>query len=485
MFVKDLRNDFNDREQMKRLLTFFLLAVMAGIIPAIAQNERSSFEEFRKEVRGNFQNFRKKVFEDYDKYLDGIWKEYNAFKGEERNPIPKPKQVPVSENAEPLPSQSPKMSPQKEPEPQMTTSDKIYYYGLEIAMPFIEISNTLPNGKNQKDYAKLWKIFSHHKIERHVLPTLLQTAEDCNFNDWFTFDFVRQYVNTFFDKESSGTRISLLHYLMKHAGYDVRIGLKEEGNPVLFVAFEQKVYARGYCVFNDTPYYIFYDIKDEQDVLGSSRFYTCDIPANIDNGKKLDLLIKKNIMMPDMPETYQFSYKDLSIQGTLNANVIQMLHHYPQMPVECYAKSIIDTELRKNIVRQLKIQLQAISTKTAIDTILQFVQYAFQYATDDEQHGFEKPYFFEEILYYPKCDCEDRSVFYSYLLWEVLNVENHLIEYPGHECVAVYLENPINGHGYRYDNKTFYISDPTYIGATTGMCMPNYIDNKPKIELSR
>lgn len=186
---------------------------MAGIIPAIAQNERSSFEEFRKQVRGNFQNFRKSVLEDYDQYLEGIWKEYNAFKGEERNPIPKPKQIPISENAEPLPSKSPKMPSPKVPEPQMETSDKLYFYGLEFVMPSIEISNTLPNGKDQKDYAKLWKIFSHHKIEKQVLPALLQTAEDCNFNDWFTFELVRQYVNTIFEKESSGARISLLHYL--------------------------------------------------------------------------------------------------------------------------------------------------------------------------------------------------------------------------------------------------------------------------------
>ena len=189
--------------------------------------------------------------------------------------------------------------------------------------------------------------------------------------------------------------------------------------------------------------------------------------------------------MPYKPKPYHFNYKDLTIKGTLNANVVEMLHYYPQMSVDCYAKSVIDTELRKDVIRQLKLQLQTIFTNIAIDTILQFVQYAFQYATDGEQHGFEKPYFFEEILYYPQCDCEDRSVFYSYLLWEVLNVENHLIEYPGHECVAVYLEKPIEGHGYRYNNKTFYISDPTYIGATTGMCMPDFINNKPKIELSR
>ena len=80
---------------------------MAGTIPAIAQNERSSFEDFRKNIKENFQGFRKKVFEDYDKYLESVWSEYRSFKGEERNPVPKPKQVPTLEDATPLPPPPP------------------------------------------------------------------------------------------------------------------------------------------------------------------------------------------------------------------------------------------------------------------------------------------------------------------------------------------------------------------------------------------
>ena len=471
----------------KKQLIIFLWIAMAGTIPAIAQNERSSFEDFRKNIKENFQGFRKKVFEDYDKYLESVWSEYKSFKGEERNPIPKPKQVPTLEDATPLPPppQPIKTIPQVKSIPATDTSEKFSFYGLSVSMPSIDNLKTLPNGKSQKDYAKLWKIFSQHELEKQILPTLLQTAKECNLNDWFTFELIRKYVDVLFENETSGIRLSLSHYLLTHAGYNVRIGLKEEGIPVLFTAFEQKVYARSYCTFNDTPYYIFYDKKDEKNVSPNNAFYTCDIPANIDNGKKLDLLIKKDIIMPNKPISYYFKHKNLTIQGTLNANVIEMLYHYPQMPIDCYAKSIINTEVRKDITQQLKIQLQGISPKAAIDTILQFVQYAFQYATDGVQHGFEKPYFFEEILYYPQCDCEVRSVCYSYLLWEVLNVENHLIEYPGHECVAVHLEEAINGHGYNYKNKTFYISDPTYIGATTGMCMPDFINKKPKIDLSR
>ena len=108
----------------------------------------------------------------------------------------------------------------------------------------------------------------------------------------------------------------------------------------------------------------------------------------------------------------------------------------------------------------------------------------FEYATDD-QHGFEKPYFFEEMLFYPKCDCEDLSIFYSYLLKAVLGVENHIVNYPGHEAVYVNLGKQINGHCYLYDKKRFYVSDPTYIGAVTGICMEQYENEKPRIDFMR
>ena len=65
MFVKDLKNN----SMKKKQLIIFLWIAMAGTIPAIAQNERSSFEDFRKNIKENFQGFRKKVFEDYDKYF--------------------------------------------------------------------------------------------------------------------------------------------------------------------------------------------------------------------------------------------------------------------------------------------------------------------------------------------------------------------------------------------------------------------------------
>ncbi|MDE6772187.1 MAG: hypothetical protein K2J49_06260, partial [Muribaculaceae bacterium] len=119
------------------------------------------------------------------------------------------------------------------------------------------------------------------------------------------------------------------------------------------------------------------------------------------------------------------------------------------------------------------------------DRLLALIQYAFPYEVDDEFHGFEKPYFFEECLYYPKSDCEDRAVFYSYLLWNALGLESQLIAYPGHEAASLKAESVWGGDAHYLDGgHKYFISDPTYLGAPTGQCMRRFRDVEPTVDLS-
>lgn len=480
----------------KRKLYIFLMA-MAGIIPSIAQNE-NSFETFRKEIKDDFGNFRKKILDDYDNYLEGIWIEYNAFRGKERNPLPKPKKALVAESVtEPPINQIPtpnaheqEKSPlDKKPTPVSSAIPIIPsqnwvtfdFYSISVKVPEIEFNDS-PNLFHSKDFASLWRIYSRNKVASQIIPALQQCATTCSLNDWFVFELVRNYANYIFPSAEPKVRISIEHYLLNHLGYDVRIGVEDAEQPILLVAFEQMVYARTFTEIEGQRYYLFHDSRDHVNVNRNITFKTCELPKNIEKGYPLDLIIHKELTIPYTPYTYTFSYGNLKIKGGVNSNLMPMLYRYPQIPIGCYAQSIVNESAHNEVVEQLRHQLAGIPQSQAVDELLQFVQNAFDYATDDEQHGFEKPYFFEETLFYPFCDCEDRSIFYSYLLWEVLGVENQLIEYTGHATVAVHLNPPIQGDGYFYEGRNFYISDPTYINAVTGMCMSDYLNEQPIID---
>ena len=77
----------------------------------------------------------------------------------------------------------------------------------------------------------------------------------------------------------------------------------------------------------------------------------------------------------------------------------------------------------------------------------------------------------------------DRSIFYAFLIHNLLGLDVHLVQYPGHECTAVsFTDSSIHGDAYTYRGKTFVICDPTFIGSSIGQCMPTYVNVKPIVE---
>ena len=487
---------------MKKPLVFLFL-VMIGMMPVSAQNNES-FQDYRKRLLNDYADFRQSLLDNYDKYLESIWREYDAFRGVQRDTVPKPVKAPVAHpDIEPPVQKEPdpivEVSPvpdtivipaEERPEPLLKAllpAQKRYgfdFYGMYVEVPKVDVG-ACPSQMNTGDYAVLWRQFRQKEVNRRVVPALQQAAAAYRLNDWFVFQMVRDYVASCYASSVVPLRIALEHFLLCHLGYNVRLAQDKAGRPMLLVALKQMVYAHAYAKINGQRFYIYRDSLTEREDMDVLTFYTCELPVDAEAGRPLDLSLVQAPLVPYKAHHYYIGVDGLTIHGELNANLMPLLYRYPQMDVECYAYSMLCPDVRKTVVAQLREQLEGLPRLQAINMLLQFVQYAFDYATDPKQHGFEKPYFFEEILFYPKCDCEDRSVFYSYLLWEVLGVENQLVFFPGHACVAVRLDESVEGTSYLYKGSRFYISDPTFIGAVTGECMPDYLHEHPDAVLSR
>ena len=184
--------------------------------------------------------------------------------------------------------------------------------------------------------------------------------------------------------------------------------------------------------------------------------------------------------------TKPFSYEaaGITLKGEVPTGIMPLLDEYPVIDIPTVASSVVDKKFRNEVVEQIRTQVAGLDEQDAANRILRFIQKGFPYATDDEQFKREKYFYFEETLYYPMCDCEDRAIFYAYLVHEILGLDVHLIQFPGHECTAVAFNQPVaNGTSYEYKGKTYYICDPTYIGARIGRCMPSYAKESPQIEV--
>ena len=129
----------------------------------------------------------------------------------------------------------------------------------------------------------------------------------------------------------------------------------------------------------------------------------------------------------------------------------------------------------------LKKQIKGKSQEEAANMLINFVQTAFEYATDDEQFGYERPLFGDEIFYYPYSDCEDRSILYSILIKDLLGLDVVLLHFHGHLATAVKFTEDIDGFYLMIDNEKYLICDPTYINAPIGDCMPDYQDSSVTI----
>lgn len=470
---------------------FFILLLCSSSM--MAQNTNSDYQAFRKRVLDNYGSFRKTVLENYAKYLQGVWDEYEQFKGIKRDHEPKPSIAPKAD-VKPQ-SVTPVLSePEVKPTIQPTPTDNpisvepiapsalpnmsFSFYGMKLSAVLCHAQTI--DGIEHQAIAKVWNAYRQDRVMKDVIRSLQSLSMAYGLNDWFTFELVRNYTES--TCKNLASKIVLQHFLLVNMGYDIR--LSSCGNQLLLlVPFNQQVYERSYLFIDGKKYYVFYD--DSTSKVQNAGIYTCRLPNETDKGRNIDLTIRGGNIGIKTGVAHRFSMSDgkISLQGSVDEGTMEAIRRYPQMDIPFYAMSTIDSNFHRSLLTQVKEQMQGCSEKESVYRILHFVQYAFDYATDGEQHGYEKPYFIEENFYYPKNDCEDRAILFAFLVRNVLGLDVHLVQYPGHECTAVnFTTSQMNGDGYMYKGKAFYICDPTFIGASIGQCMPDYRNVKPIVE---
>lgn len=395
--------------------------------------------------------------------------------------IPVPAEIPQPADREgagqPSESQPAQAAPRSRPIP-------VDFYGITVSLPAME-TRLMHAMRDKTDYARQWRSLAEADFAPGLIASLRNIAGELKLNDYLTFDLLMKYAAAAHPEVDASSRASLVHFLLANMGYGARLGATDSGVTLLLLPLKQKIYARSFMEIEGRRYYVFTDDSHTPADIGG-YVNTCRLPSGADMGRELDLRIPDGLNFPYKPCKFDISYGGMNLKGELNANLMPVLYNYPQMPMGDYAASCLMPELRESLVEQVRSQLGSMPKLDAVNTLLGFIQSGFAYATDEEQHGFEKPYFLEETLFYPKCDCEDRSIMYGYLLSKALDVENHLIFYPGHESVALTLDSDqgaqAEGDNYTYKGKRFLISDPTFLGASTGVCMPQYKTVTPKID---
>lgn len=358
---------------------------------------------------------------------------------------------------------------------------KFDFYGMEAFIPQIDFS-IADEIKSIKQLGDNWRKMAVQKGGVETSRQLFGLAQQLGLNGYLTYRLTEEYVNQKFKDCNQLSRMAAVHFLLTNMGYDVRLTQINDNIFCVMLPFDQSVvYGLMGITIDGRKYYVMNpsDI-DAAELLSYSSFRTCKLPKDA-KGKSSDLRLT-GLSIPFKPKDFEISHNGITIKGTVNENLKRLLHHYPQMPTGDFASSWIDMTLRHDIVDQLKSQIQDMSEYQAINTLMSLCHYGFKYATDQDNHGFEKPYFFEENFLWDRNDCEDRAIFFSYLVWNTLGLPCMLIQYPGHESVTIAANSDVKGCYYNSDGKRYFSADPTYLGSRIGMIMPMLQMANPSID---
>lgn len=353
------------------------------------------------------------------------------------------------------------------------------FYGMEAFIP--EIDFTIAKSVSSSDQTGAhWQKMADQEGGVETARQLFGLAQQLGLNGYLTYRLAEAYANQKFKDSDAGARMSAVHFLLNNMGYDVRLAKLGDRFAVMMPFDQPTVYSTMSLTMDGRKYTILYPDGYQPKNGESVRLSTCNLPAG-GKGKTSDLRLT-GLSLPMKAKDFTLTNGKLTLKGTVNENLQKILHRYPHLPVGDYASSWIDQKLREDLTAQLKEQLAGKTPRDAVNSLMNLCHKGFNYESDQTFHGFEKPYFLEENFLYDRNDCEDRAIFFSYLVWNALGLPCQLIQYPGHESATVAVKDDINGYFYETDGTKYWSADPTYIGSSIGMVQTPYRSTTPSID---
>lgn len=491
------------------------IAILLCLFPVLASAQ--SFEEYKRQQQAKYNSYAQKKTEEFKAYRDRVNAEYADFmrrawtreEAQPAKPLPKRPEPPKPVVRDPqlipefqtIPFEDivvPKMPDFKKPQP-IIPLDELERLGKAVPeTPLEEVKpqkgdkpreNIKPEGfafkwcgktwnvplDNQHRFrlkgvsegnvADAWKTLSGAKYAG-VIAACLKIRDTNQLPDWGYLHFLEAMANAFFPGKINEARL-LEMFILSQSGYQVRIA-RSNGQLYLLVPSSGDIYEYSYLTKGGRKFYVF----DKTSEHGSFSVYERDFPHAQPftwQMNKLPLLAgegrKRTLHGKNFPE----------VQSTVEVskNLMEFMDAYPRCnDWSSYAFASLSKQAKEGLYPALRQSIDGKSKKDAVDVLLDFVQTAFDYKTDQEQFGKERPLFGDETLYFPYCDCEDRSILFSILVRELVGLDVVLLNYPEHLATAVCFDEDVEGDYFVLDGKRYVVCDPTFIGSHVGESMP-------------
>ena len=494
---------------MKKAIVFIvitLFSIFFGMETILAQ---SGFDEWRKKADQEFeayqakkdkefQAYRDRVNAEFAEYMSRTWEKFPAFSAipAPKSPEPvtpvvvEPEKKPTIDrlpfdNIKPLPPPTPRPQPiapillpdSEMPKVNVSESVKPFlflFYNTECKVSLDDIHRFSLSDVSEQSITQAWKILSGSQYDG-VVHDCLVLRDLLNLCDWGYLQLLKAMSEKFFGK-TSNEAVLLQMFILTQSGYKVRIA-RTDNHLALLVPFNQTIYGYVYMNIGGVKYYV---INKE---LKGQSFYICN--QEFPKEQYFSWQTRHPHLTEQLTASKTFAsilYPEMHVSIQANQNLIDFYNNYPVTSEwDVYTIAGLSETVKQMLYPMLQSAIAGKTKAEAAEMLLDFLQFAFDYQTDDKQFGYERPFFADENFYYPYNNCKDRAILYCILVKELLDLEVVLLHYPGHLTTAVYFPEEVSGDYLIIDGKKFVVCDPTYIGARIGMAMDQCKQEKAQV----
>ena len=451
-------------------------------------------EEFIRKMQAEFDQYVEQRDKEFADYLKNQWEQFRVFSGKPVPEKPKPDEIPEFEGdrqketwnrIEPVNIEETSVEEQKPViTPRIMKSDETSFdktnmtfgfFGFRIILDYdSQFRVEPPAAINPASISSFWQQMSNNNYN-HLVTQLESYKTRLNLNDWAYYLLASEFAGSVYGNSVKGKNL-LTWVLLNRSGYKARIAYAGD-NLCVLIPSQHTIYSKNYFTEQGLNFYLMHDLGTpeistyDKDYPGADRYLDFRISSPLNLNKKM---VTKSLGFNHKGQAY-------SLNVNFNQNLIDFYKDYPQVDLNVYFDAAVSSETKESLLESLKPIVMEMSQPEAVGFLLSFVQSTFAYQTDQQQFNREKFFFPEEIIYYPYSDCEDRSIFFAYLVRELLNLKVVGLEYPGHVATGVQFTKETGGDYLMHKGEKYIVADPTFINAPLGLTMPEFRGQQPKI----
>lgn len=470
--------------KLRNPIIVFFIALSEPL--SFAQSFKDHYDQYKNNAQNSYSSFRNECNQIYVDFLRQSWDWYEG-----KAPIPKPKEeAPVPPrpyngeeklpniSSNPIETKPIDNNPQPKPiEPirEIPNSDIEYFtfnfYGQKCSVRLPEFANLSLKDCQPNSIATGWERLCNDKMN-NAIRDCLEIRIRYNLCDWAYLMFLNQLAKNFCENDNGATLLTAFLYCQ--SGYQMRLAV-DGFKLIMLYGSKHQIFDKGYFDIDGVCFYPLGDPSNYINICGA--VFEGEVPMSL-------IIDKEQLLGLDLSKERTIAAernKDMSIASYVPQKLIEFYDTYPTSAIDgnpmtrwaMYANTPLAQSTKEKLYPSLQKYIPKDDKLLATEMLLNWVQTGFEYEYDDKVWGHDRAFFAEETLYYPYCDCEDRSILFSRLIRDLLDLDVALIYYPGHLATAVKFDSDVEGDAMLINGEKYIVCDPTYIGAPVGAQMPN------------